>query len=53
MHDRLIASGYRSPDFRLHVLGRQIGQGQPIPDVDPKRVLLSDAPAAVIKPLEF
>jgi hypothetical protein len=53
LHDRLTAAGYRSPDFRLHVLGRPIDDEHPIPDVDPARVVMADEPLPIVEPLEF
>lgn len=53
MHDRLIAAGYRSPDFKLHVLGRPIDREHPIPPVDPARVDLADEPGPIVEPLTF
>ena len=53
MHDRLMAAGYRSPDFRLHILGRPIDETHPIPEVDPKRVVLADKPQASLQPPSF
>jgi GNAT superfamily N-acetyltransferase len=50
LHDRLLAAGYRSPDFKLHVLGRPIDDMHPIPALDPARVVLADQPAAIIQP---
>jgi GNAT superfamily N-acetyltransferase len=52
-HDRLSAAGYRSPDFKLHILGRPIDSSHPIPDVDPARVLLADEPQPILEALEF
>lgn len=49
-HDRLIAAGYRSPDFRLHILGRPIDSTHAIPDVDPARVVLADEPQPILQP---
>lgn len=53
LHDRLLAAGYRSPDFRLHILGRPIDDEHPIPPVDPTRVVLADEPQPIVEPLEF
>jgi hypothetical protein len=53
LHDRLLAAGYRCPEFKLHILGRPIDDDHPIPDVDPARIVLADSPAKVIEPLEF
>jgi hypothetical protein len=53
MHDELIAAGYRSPDFRLHILGRPIDGSHPIPEVDPARVVLSDKPEPSLQPPSF
>jgi GNAT superfamily N-acetyltransferase len=53
LHDRLLAAGYRSPDFRLHILGRPIDAGHPIPDVDPARIVLADTPEKILEPLEL
>lgn len=52
-HDRLIGAGYRSPDFKLHVLGRPIDDGHPIPAVDPARVVLAEEPQPFAEPLDF
>jgi GNAT superfamily N-acetyltransferase len=52
-HERLIAAGYRSPDFKLHILGRPIDEDHPIPDVDPARVVLADEPVPIVEPLAF
>ena len=53
LHDGLLAAGYRSPEFRLHILGRPIDDDHPIPDVDPARVVLADAPEKILEPLEL
>jgi GNAT superfamily N-acetyltransferase len=53
LHDRLLAAGYRSPDFKLHILGRPIDSEHPIPDVDPARVVMADEPQTILEPLEF
>lgn len=52
-HDRLISIGYRSGEWALDILGRPIDDAHPLPDVDPDRLVLSDAPAPLIKPLAF
>lgn len=52
-HDRLIAAGYRSPDFKLHILGRPIDSAHPIPDVEPNRVVLAEEPQPIPEPLAF
>jgi len=52
-HDRLTAAGYRSPDFRLHLLGRPIDPTHPIPQVDPTRLILSDQPTHIVQPMVF
>jgi GNAT superfamily N-acetyltransferase len=53
LHDRLIAAGYRSPDFKLHILGRPIDDEHPIPDVDQARVALADDPRQILEPPAF
>jgi GNAT superfamily N-acetyltransferase len=53
LHDRLLAVGYRSPDFKLHILGRPIDSSHPIPAVDPARVVLADEPQPILEPLAF
>jgi hypothetical protein len=52
-HEKLLAAGYRSPEWTLHLLGRPIDSAHPIPEVDPARLILADRPAAVIKPMEL
>jgi len=43
-HERLLAAGYQSPDWKLHLLGRPMGSAYPIPRLDPARVVLGDRP---------
>jgi GNAT superfamily N-acetyltransferase len=50
LHGQLIAAGYRSADFKLHILGRPIDDEHPIPTVDPARVVLADEPVAIVEP---
>lgn len=52
-HDQLTAAGYRSGEWSLHILGRPISADQPIPDVDPKRLVLADEPRTIVEPLDF
>ncbi|HUP83114.1 MAG TPA: GNAT family N-acetyltransferase [Candidatus Limnocylindria bacterium] len=52
-HDQLLAAGYRSPDWTLHLLGRPIDRAHPIPEVDPARVVLAEKPAPIIAPMTF
>ena len=52
-HDRLTAAGYRSGEWSLHILGRAIDPAHPLPEVDPKRLILADEPRNVVEPLSF
>jgi hypothetical protein len=52
-HDRLIAAGYRSGEWSLHILGRPIDAAHPVPPVDPTRLVLADEPQPIVTPLDF
>lgn len=49
-HDALLAAGYQSPDWTLHLLGRPIDAAHPIPPLAPAALLMEEEPAALIKP---
>jgi hypothetical protein len=52
-HDPLAAAGYQSGEWSLHILGRTIDDANPVPDIDPARLVLGDEPRNVVEPLEF
>ncbi|MEO8625684.1 MAG: hypothetical protein ABI452_03200 [Candidatus Limnocylindrales bacterium] len=52
-YDRLLGAGYRSGDWGLHILGRQIDGAHPLPGVDPDRLVLADEPRAILEPIDF
>jgi hypothetical protein len=41
---RFEAAGYRSPDWAMHILGRDMDAAMPIPAADPMRVVLAEPP---------
>jgi hypothetical protein len=52
-HDRLTAAGYQSGDWSLHILGRPIDAANPVPEIDPTRLVLADEPGPIVTPLDF
>ncbi|MEP7360843.1 MAG: hypothetical protein ABI744_04610 [Chloroflexota bacterium] len=52
-HDRLIAAGYHSSDWALHILGRLMDGAHPLPDIDAKRLILADEPQPILEPPRF
>ena len=49
-HEQLLAAGYRSPEWTLHLLGRPIDAEHPLPAVDASAVVLGDPPEPLIRP---
>jgi hypothetical protein len=44
------AAGYHSPEWTMHVLGRQMDDGTPLPAVDPARLVLAEEPDRLLPP---
>jgi len=43
-------AGYRSPEWKMHVLGRRMDLGTPLPEVRASRLVLAEAPDRLIPP---
>jgi len=44
------ATGHRSPEWTMHVLGRRMDDGTPLPAVDPSRLVLAEPPDRLAPP---
>jgi len=44
------AAGYHSPEWTMHVLGRRMDDGTPLPAVDPSRLVLAEPPDRLVPP---
>lgn len=53
VYDRLIGAGYRCGDWGLHILGRPMDSAHPLPQVDPRRLVLADEPRKILEPIDF
>jgi hypothetical protein len=48
--DRFREGGFVTRDWEMHLLARRMDAGEALPDVDPARLVLADAPEHIEPP---